>query len=247
VRIIFARQRDSEENYMKRIVVLALGVLVCASAAFADLTSSETKRLSDATTVVRELRGMPDKGIPEDTWNKAECIAVIPGMKKAAFLIGGEFGKGVISCRSGREWSAPVFIEMQKGSAGFQIGAEQVDLVLLMMNRNGVDKLLDNKVNLGADASVAAGPVGRTAAAATDGRLTAEILAYSRAKGAFAGIDISGGVLRPDASANAKAYGATVTPRDVLFTGNVAAPAPATAFLRTLKEESRATTGRKER
>src|SRR5437764_1338555 len=219
---------------------------LCASSAFADISSSQAKRLDEAATAVRELRAMPDKGIPEDTWNHAECVAVIPGMKKAAFVIGGEFGKGVISCRTGQTWSTPVFIELQKGSAGLQIGAEQIDLILLMMNRNGVNKLLDDNVNLGADASIAAGPVGRTAAAGTDARFAAEILAYSRAKGIFAGIDLSGGVLRPEKDANATAYGASVTTRDILFTNRVPTPTAAQAFVRTLREESRATTGRKD-
>jgi len=227
---------------MKYVVIL--GMVMSASTAFADVSSSDAKRLSEASTVVRELRAAPDKGIPEDLWNKAECVAVIPGLKKAAFMIGGEFGKGVVSCRSGQTWSAPVFIELQKGSAGFQIGVEQVDLVLLVMNRRGVEKLLENKINLGADASVAAGPVGRTASASTDGKLTAEILAYSRAKGAFAGINLSGGVIRPDKDANGAAYGATA-PRDVLFENRAPAPAAAEAFIRTLKEETAATTGRK--
>ena len=231
---------------MKTTVALSIGVLLSASIASADISSSQAKRLEEGASVVRELRAIPDKGIPEETWNAAECIAVIPGMKKAAFVIGGEFGKGVVSCRSGQTWSAPLFIEMQKGSAGFQIGAEQIDLVLLMMNRNGVEKLLDNKVNLGADASIAAGPVGRAGAASTDARLTAEILAYSRAKGAFAGIDLSGGVLRPDKEANTSAYGGSVASRDVLFTNKVPTPPAAEAFVRTLREESRATTGRKQ-
>ena len=231
---------------MKTMAALSIGIVLSASTALADLSSSEAKRLDEAATVVRELRAIPEKGIPEDTWNHAECVAVIPGMKKAAFVIGGEFGRGVISCRSGQTWSAPLFIELQKGSAGFQIGAEQIDLVLLMLNRNGVEKLLDNKVNLGADASVAAGPVGRAGAASTDAKLTAEILAYSRAKGAFAGIDLSGGVLRPDKEANTHAYGGSVASRDVLFSNNVTAPPAAQALLRTLREESRATTGRKE-
>src|SRR5438132_9473474 len=148
---------------MKRIIMLCAGLLLSASAALADISSSQANRLSDAATVVREFRAMPEKGIPEDMWNRADCVAVIPGLKKAAFVIGGEFGKGVISCRSGQTWSAPLFLELQKASAGFQIGAEQIDLVLLIMNRKGVDKLLDNKINLGADASVAAGPVGRAA------------------------------------------------------------------------------------
>jgi len=218
--------------------------VMSASTAFADVSSSDAKRLSEASTVVRELRAAPDKGIPEDLWNKAECVAVIPGLKKAAFMIGGEFGKGVVSCRSGQTWSAPVFIELQKGSAGFQIGVEQVDLVLLIMNRRGVEKLLENKINLGADASVAAGPVGRAASAGTDGKLTAEILAYSRAKGAFAGINLSGGVIRPDKDANTGAYGTTPV-RDVLFENKTPAPAAAEAFIRTLKGETAATTGRK--
>jgi lipid-binding SYLF domain-containing protein len=231
---------------VKTVAAFLVGLLLSSVLAAADLSSSETKRLSEAASVVRELRDIPDKGIAEDTWRRAECVAVIPGLKKAAFVIGGEFGKGVISCRSGQTWSAPVFLELQKGSAGFQIGAEQVDVVLLMLNRKGVEKLLDNKVNLGADASIAAGPVGRAGAASTDGRLTAEILAYSRAKGLFAGIDLSGGVLRPDKDANVNAYGTSVTSRDVLFTNKTPAPAAAADFLRTLRAEGRATTGRKE-
>jgi SH3 domain-containing YSC84-like protein 1 len=228
---------------MKSVVIL--GMLMSASTvAWADVSSGDAKRLSEASTVVRELRAAPDKGIPEDLWNKAECVAVIPGLKKAAFMIGGEFGKGVVSCRSGQTWSAPVFIELQKGSAGFQIGVEQVDLVLLMMNREGVGKALENKINLGADASVAAGPVGRAASASTDGKLNAQILAYSRAKGVFAGINLSGGVLRPDKDANTGAYGTTPV-REVLFEGKAPAPAAAEAFIRTLKEETAATTGRK--
>jgi lipid-binding SYLF domain-containing protein len=121
-----------------KTITLCCAALMLPAAVFADLSSSEAKRLSEAAEVVRELRAAPDKGIPEDLWRKAECVAVIPGLKKAAFIIGGEYGKGVVSCRNGRGWSAPLFIEMEKGSAGFQIGAEQVDLVLMMMNRKGV-------------------------------------------------------------------------------------------------------------
>lgn len=231
---------------IKAMVALAAGLLTCASTAFADVSSAEAKRLDQAATVVQELRATPDKAIPEDSWNRAECVTVIPGLKKAAFLIGGEFGKGVISCRSGKAWSAPLFLELEKGSAGFQIGAEQVDVVLLMMNRRGVDKLLDNKVNLGADASIAAGPVGRAASAGTDAALTAEILAYSRAKGVFAGIDLSGGSLRADKDANKDAYGASVATRDVLFSNKATAPPAAQKFLRVLREESRATSGKKD-
>jgi SH3 domain-containing YSC84-like protein 1 len=228
--------------------VLTLSTLLVASTAFAsaDLTASESQRLSDAANVIQQFKASPDKGIPESLWGRAECVTVIPHLKKAAFIIGGEFGKGVMSCRSaGNAWSAPIFVELQKGSAGFQIGAEQADLVLLMMNRDGVDKLLSDKVNLGADASVAAGPVGRAASASTDAQLKAGILAYSRAEGVFAGVNISGGVLRPDKSANERAYGATVVPANVLFKGGMPVPAPAQAFVRTLSHETRATTGRK--
>jgi lipid-binding SYLF domain-containing protein len=215
-------------------------------AAAADLNASEIKRLDEAAAVIREFKAAPDsKGIPEDMWNKAECITVIPNMKKAAFIIGGEYGKGVMSCRTAGSWSAPVFVELGKGSAGWQIGGEQADLVLLMMNREGVDKLLSNKVTLGADAAVAAGPVGRHAAAATDIQLKSGILAYSRAEGAFAGINVSGGVLRPDTSANERAYGPSTAPRDVLAKNDASAPAAVQAFVRTLANETRATSGRK--
>ncbi len=153
---------------MRQVIAVSASLLLASAiAGAADLSSSETKRLEDAATVVREFRAAPDKGIPEELWSKAECVTVIPNMKKAAFMVGGEYGKGVMSCRNGSSWSAPVFVELEKGSAGFQIGGEQVDLVLLMMNRSGVDKLLQDKVNLGGDAAVAAGPVGRMASART--------------------------------------------------------------------------------
>src|SRR5437870_3500201 len=148
--------------------------------------------------------------------SRARCVAVVPDLKKAAFIVGGEYGKGVMSCRSGSGWSAPVFIQLAKGSWGFQAGAEQVDLVLLVMNESGVQKLLQNKVTLGADASVAAGPIGRQGSVGTDAALTAEILSYSRAQGLFAGIDVSGGVLRPDDDSNKAVYGAGATPAAIL-------------------------------
>jgi lipid-binding SYLF domain-containing protein len=231
---------------MRQVIAVSASLLLASAiAGAADLSSSETKRLEDAATVVREFRAAPDKGIPEELWGKADCVTVIPNMKKAAFVVGGEFGKGVMSCRTGSSWSAPVFVELEKGSAGFQIGGEQVDLVLLMMNRSGVDKLLQDKVNLGGDAAVAAGPVGRMASASTDAQLHAGILAYSRAQGAYAGIDLSGGVLRPDKSANANAYGAAATPKEVLAKGDVTVPPAARAFLHQLAQETRATSGRK--
>src|SRR2546421_5121666 len=153
---------------MRPLLALPAALLLASAvAAGADLSSAESQRLNDATTVVQQFRTAPDRGIPENLWSRAECVAVIPNLKKAAFIVGGEYGKGVMSCRTGQAWSAPIFVELQKGSAGLQIGAEQVDVVLLMMNRDGVDRLLSDKVSLGADASVAAGPVGRTASVGT--------------------------------------------------------------------------------
>lgn len=229
---------------MKTFTVVC-AVLLAASSAFAALTAEEAKRLTEAGAVLTELRNAPDKGIPEDLWNKAECVIVIPSIKKAAFGVGGEYGKGVMSCRHDREWSSPLFMTLAKGSWGLQIGAEQIDLVMLLMNRRGLDKLLEDKVSLGADASVAAGPVGRAGSAATDAQLHAEMLAYSRSEGVFAGIDLSGGVLRPDKDANHNGYGPNVTAREI-----VSGPRPVTRlaaaepFLRALGQEARATTGR---
>jgi len=230
---------------MKKLVVMC-GLSLIASSAFAALSRDEVKRLSDAGAILTELRHAPDKGIPEELWSKAECVVVIPSMKKAAFVVGAEYGSGVMSCRTRNGWSAPVFMQLAKGSWGLQIGAESTDLVLLVMNRRGLDKLLADKVSLGADASVAAGPVGRTGAAATDAQLTTEMLSYSRSQGVFAGIDLSGGVLRPDKEADARAYGTHVSARDIAVENHrVIAPEQATPFLNALRNEVRATTGRK--
>lgn len=224
--------------------VTAAGLLLAASSAQAAITNSEQERVQKAAEVAMAMRDAPDKGIPEELWSKANCVIVLPGVKKAAFGIGGEFGKGVMSCRTANSWSAPVFMEMAKGSFGFQIGAQEADLVLLVMNKNGIDKMLNDKVTLGADASVAAGPVGRTGVAATDARFNAQILSYSRARGLFAGIDVSGGVLRPDKDANADVYG-TTTAHDVVLGGSVPVPTPVRAFVNALGSNVRATTGQR--
>jgi lipid-binding SYLF domain-containing protein len=230
---------------MKR-VLMACALSLLATSAFAALSKDEVKRLNDAGTILTELRNSPDKGIPEELWEKAECAVVIPGLKKGAFVVGGEYGSGVMSCRKGAAWSAPVFMQLAKGSWGLQIGAEETDLVLLVMNRRGLDKLLQDKVSLGADASVAGGPVGRSATAATDAQLHAEMLAYSRSRGVFAGIDLSGGVLRPDKNADANAYGHDVSARDIVMgDAHVAMPQQASAFLHALRNDARATTGQK--
>jgi len=205
-----------------------------ATSASAALSKDEVKRFQESAAILNDLRSMPDKGIPQDLWDKAECVIVIPDMKKAAFVVGGEYGSGVMSCRATDGWSAPVFMQLMKGSWGLQIGAEQVDLVLLVMNRRGIDKLFDDKVSLGADVAVAAGPVGRSAAAATDAKLGAQMLSYSRAQGLFAGIDLSGGVLHADKQADTRAYGDVHARQVIDGTAHVKTPAEARPFIDAL-------------
>ena len=231
---------------MKTLRVVAAGVtsLLVATTAFATLSKDDVKRLDEAAAVLSEIRGAPDNGIPDKIWNNAKCVVVIPSLKKAAFIVGGEYGSGVMSCRHGGTWGAPIFMEMAKGSAGFQIGASSTDLVLVVMNPRGVEKLLRNKVTLGGDASIAAGPVGRSASAATDAQMSAEMLAYSRSKGLFAGIDLSGGTLKPDESANVRAYGANANARDIAMgTETVKVPAAAQAFTNALGRGVQGTSG----
>jgi SH3 domain-containing YSC84-like protein 1 len=227
-----------------RTVFIGVASVFVAATAFAALSKDDVKRLNASAAVLSEIRNAPDNGIPDRIWNNARCVVVIPSLKKAAFIIGGEFGSGVMSCRNGGRWGAPVFMEMTKGSAGFQIGASSTDLVLLVMNQTGEDKLLRNKVTLGADASIAAGPVGRSASAATDGRMSTEMLAYSRSKGLFAGIDLSGGSLKLDESSNAGAYGPTASARDIaLGTEKVTVPVQAQVFTNALGREVQGTSG----
>jgi len=209
-----------------------VGITATSASAAAD---NDAKRLTEAATVLKEIHAVPDKDVPQELWEKARCVAVIPSVKKAAFIVGGEYGKGVVSCRSGSGWSAPSFLELQKGSVGFQIGGESVDLVLLFMNDQGINRLLDNKIALGTEASIAGGPVGRDARAMTDGQLKAEILSYSRAQGLFAGIDLTGGALKADTDENRKFYGRAVDARDILKDQKIKPPAAADAFLNALK------------
>lgn len=212
-----------------------------ATTAFAALSTIEQKRLTEAAGVVSAIRNA-DNGIPDDLWDKAACVIVIPDMKKAAFIVGGEYGKGVMSCRTANGWSSPVFMELEKGSWGFQAGAEEIDLVLLVTDKDAAAKMLNNKVSLGGDASVAAGPVGRAASASTTGTL-ATVLSYSRSKGLFGGINLSGGALKADKDSNADAYGST-TPETVL-NGTAPTLAAAAPFVNTLGSPARATTGTK--
>jgi lipid-binding SYLF domain-containing protein len=215
------------------LALLAPVLAVTLSAAISEKLKS---RIDESATVLTEIHAAPDKDIPQELWDRATCVIVIPSVKKAAFVFGGEYGKGLMSCRKGGAWSAPVFMQLQKGSWGLQIGAQSIDLVLLVNNERGMKKLLGNKVTLGAEASVAAGPVGRDARAATDAQMNAEILSYSRAQGLFAGINLSGGVLKPDGDDNEEAYGKKVSASTVL-TGNTAAPAATAAFMKALQRK----------
>jgi lipid-binding SYLF domain-containing protein len=169
--------------------------------------------------------GTPDKGIPQELLENSQCIVIVPGMKKAAFIVGGTYGSGFILCRqaSGFGWSAPASVKVEGGSVGFQIGGSETDVIMLVMNKRGAEKLLSSKFTLGADASVAAGPVGRTASADTDAKLHAEILSYSRSRGAFAGISLEGATLRPDEDSNAALYGRKLT-NEQIITGKIKSP-----------------------
>lgn len=217
------------------IAAVVLG-LSMPSVQAADLSAREANRIQEAATVLQEIQGVPDRSIPKDLWDRAACVLVVPSLKKGALIIGGEYGKGLMSCRHDGEWTAPIFMQIGKGSWGLQLGVQSIDLVLLVMNTSGAEKMLRNKVSLGAEASIAGGPVGRDARAATDAQMKAEILSYSRTQGLFAGINLSGGVVRADVDDNIDLYGKNTAPRDVVMTGKVAAPAVTDAFMTALKQ-----------
>jgi lipid-binding SYLF domain-containing protein len=226
-----------------KTIAASITVLLMAASAFGQLKKDDIEKLNDAAMVLTELRNTPE-GIPDSIWSKAHCVLVIPSLKKVGFIIGGEHGSGVMSCRHGNTWGAPVFMEMTKASAGLQAGVSSTDLVLVVMNEKGAEKLLNNKVTLGADASVAAGPVGRSASAATDAQLSAEMLSYSRSKGLFAGVNLSGGSLNPDKSENERAYGPNASAREIaLGTTPVKMSAELRVFTNALERETRGTSG----
>src|ERR1700692_3226226 len=219
---------------MKKVMLffamLSLGTLCWAGSAREDAT----ERLENATTVLHEIMGMQDKGIPEEVLEHAMCVAVVPHMVKGGFIFGGKAGKGVATCRTANGWSAPAFITISGGNWGLQIGVEAVDLVMIIQNEKGMQRLLSSNFQLGADASAAAGPVGRHASAGTDWKLDTEILTYSRAKGAFAGLTLSGASIRRDDDSMQAIYGREVSTKSVL-TGNVAATAAAAPFLNAVR------------
>ena len=214
------------KKIMFALAMLSLGTLSWAGSAKEDATD----RLENATTVMHEIMGAPDKGIPEEVLEHAKCVAVIPHMVKGGFVFGAKGGKGVATCRTSNGWSAPAFITISGGSWGLQIGVEAVDVVLIIQNEKGMQKLLSSNFHVGGDASAAAGPVGRHAEAGTDWKMDVEILTYSRAKGLFAGLTLEGASIRQDTDSRHAIYGRNVSTRSLLL-GKVAAPAAAQPFL----------------
>jgi lipid-binding SYLF domain-containing protein len=194
------------------------------------------KRLQESAQTLDEIMSAPDKGIPQDLLQKAACLVVVPGAKKAALVVGGKYGRGFMACRNGKGgWSSPAGVRIEGGSVGFQIGASETDIVMLVMNQDGANKLLGNKFTFGADATATAGPVGRSASAATDAQLHAQILTYSRAKGLFAGVSLEGATLRTDDDANKDLYAKEISNKEIV-SGTVPAPTAATALLTTIKK-----------
>jgi len=231
---------------MKRSMTYLMSVLfavgsIFPSSAFAADNEKDASRLENSGTVLKEILDVPDD-IPQDLLDKADCVVVFPSVLKAAFIVGGSYGRGAMSCRKGQNfsgpWGAPTMMALEGGSFGFQIGGEATDFVLLVMNERGASGILTSKVKLGADASVAAGPVGRTASAETDATLRADILSYSRARGAFAGTALEGSTIRPDNGANKQIYGQEVPARDIVLSGHAAIPPAAKRMVSTLDSKT---------
>jgi SH3 domain-containing YSC84-like protein 1 len=223
-------------TYLMSMLLLVLPMFT-SSASAADQEEKDDNRLLNSGTVLKEILDVPDD-IPQDLLDKADCVVVFPSVLKAAFIVGGSYGRGAMSCRKGEDfrgsWGAPTMMALEGGSFGFQIGGEATDFVLLVMNERGASGILTSKVKLGADASVAAGPVGRTASAETDATLRADILSYSRSRGAFAGVALEGSTIRPDNGANRKIYGKEVTAKKIVLTGQVSVPPAAQPMISTL-------------
>jgi lipid-binding SYLF domain-containing protein len=221
---------------MKKLVVVALIVAASAFAFAADEPAQESKasdRVQAAADVLNEIQSAPDSGIPQEILGSAECVAVVPSMLKGGFIVGAKYGRGLASCRTTKGWSAPAFFSVTGGSVGFQIGGQAVDLIMLVMNKDGMRHLLSSQFALGADASVAAGPVGRHAEGNTDWKMRAQVLTYSRARGIFAGVSLNGAVVKQDKNSTREFYGHMVTSKASL-TGEVDPPAAANTFLSTL-------------
>jgi len=225
---------------LKQLMYSVLALAIALPLAAAD-SKKETDRLENCGLVLKEILDIPDD-IPQDLLDKAVCVIVYPSVLKAAFVLGGSYGRGAMTCRTGEHftgpWSAPTMMALEGGSVGFQIGGQATDFVLLVMNDRGAHSILQSKVKLGADASAAAGPVGRNASAETDVTMRAEILTYSRARGLFAGISLAGSSVRPDNDANARIYGKKVEAESIIFKGAVAVPPAAQKLISLLNQKS---------
>jgi len=222
---------------MKKLLLVWIVVGLVATAWAADEKAGKESKAQDrvqaAAEVLDEIQGTPDQGIPAEVLGSAECVAVVPSMLKAGFVVGAHYGRGVAGCRTPKGWSAPAFFSVKGGSFGLQIGGQAVDLVMLVMNQNGMRNLLSSNFKLGANASVAAGPVGRHAAADTDWKMRAQVLSYSRARGIFAGLELNGAVIKQDKDSTREFYGHMVTTKAALE-GEIDAPKEAYPFLQTL-------------
>ena len=218
---------------MKKSLAVTLLLIPILSA------SNGANRLAEAADTLSDIMQTSDRGIPQDLLNKAQCVAIVPGMKKGAFIVGAKYGRGFFSCRKedGIGWSAPAAIRIEGGSVGFQIGGSETDVVMLVLNRTGAKKLMSSKFTLGGEGSVAAGPVGRTSTAETDAFMRAEILSWSRTRGVFAGVSLKGATLRPDSDTNEELYGKRLMNSDIV-NGGVAPPAPAERLLTLLNKYS---------
>jgi SH3 domain-containing YSC84-like protein 1 len=226
-------------NVSLYVSVLALAGTVTSAAFAADREIKVGDRLDASAETLTDMMAASDRGIPRDLMNKARCVVVVPGMKKAGFIVGAKYGRGFAVCRrpGGVGWSAPAAMRVEGGSVGFQIGASETDIILLVMNDSGMRHLLSDKFTIGGDATGAAGPLGREVAAQTDATLNAEMLSYSRAHGLFAGVSLEGATLRPDGDTNREMYGRDATNREIL-TGDYKTPAGAEKFERALNRES---------
>ena len=202
---------------MKTTKISMAGLLLAQAMIGATVPNKDVqRRLEESSLVLKEVMDAPDKGIPEDLLEKAHCVVIVPGMKKAAFIVGGKYGKGFLSCRVAGGWSAPGAVRIEGGSVGFQIGGSETDVVMLVMNERGADKLISSKFTLGGEGEVAAGPVGRSTSAQTDAKMTAEILSWSRSRGVFAGVSLQGATLREDLDDNASIYGTRMQNVDIV-------------------------------
>jgi lipid-binding SYLF domain-containing protein len=222
---------------MRNISLVAALLVLCGTSVFG--ASKEEERLKNAADAFNQIMSAPDVGVPGDLLNKADCIVIIPGMKKGGFIVGGRYGKGMVSCRNKAQtaWEAPAMLEMGGGSFGLQIGASAIDVVMLVMDRGGMDSLLKDKFTLGGDASVAAGPVGRAGTAETDAAMKAKILSYSRSRGVFAGLELKGATLNQDNDANKALYGKEIDAKEILE-GQVNIPAAAKPVIAALTKYS---------